>query len=1722
MPTTAELTSTGGFTSGVQSNSVTVTAAPYICTKKTLTGGGALDNVTTYAIRISANDIGYGFAPYGYLDASNITLTDNLPAGAQFVSAQLIDLGDNSTVSTTISQSGGVITAVIPDIIVNRSGTTTWRSNLYELRISVKYNTASGFTAGQTVNNVASLVFTPLGGSPITVTDGSRVSADACINDLQESLVLAAPIVNAVLEKTRGYGVNTDIYPGQTFNYCVNFTNTGNVDLTNAEIIETIPATLRYAGKNFSPTNSYIDHFEYQTNLNTTWTTGPVSGPSPGPDPNNPAEYYTKIKIVLTSPFPPNATLPGYAGTCPSFNFTPATDVTVDTPVQNCVEWTSTTTSLPTNRTACENTITLKPRPTESIVAMGTYHSPGCQAPYTMGQVLTSSLIVSTNQGGADLENPVLMMFPGPTGAFTYVPGSATFLSGTSSLTVTPTFEYIPDYAGTGRFLLRWTFPTGTVLPYGTNMSVSAKFVITNGVTSGQELRSYVSGTNIGSFAHYLGGAPITAVDTYDLNNNGSTTDIIGTSETSYSSCRITVAASASMESVKWVKGQLDADYSRYPASGTTVPGGKADYKLIVKNTGNVPMKNILVVDILPFIGDMGVIDPSARNTEWRPNLAGPITAPAGVTVYYSTAQNPCRDELKAATDPSPFPTGCTVANWSTVPPTDITTVQSLEFDFGSIVLNGGDSLALTWPMRAPVDAPTNGENAWNSFAFVATRTDNNTSLLAAEPIKVGIELAAPAPAYYGDYVWYDTNHNGIQDAGEQGVDGVKVILFQDNGDGVSNPATDTEIGFTVTGNGGKYLFPNLTAGSYYALFFPPTSYSVSLPNQGTNDTIDSDGTVTTYQGAPAYVTSITQLDALEEDLTWDLGIYCGFTPTVSSNSPVAVGGTLSLSASGGGTYSWTGPNNFVSTLANPTIPNVTTANAGTYKVTVDNNGCYASLTVNVLVQACVKPNAGADVHICAPTTDAGLSAMVSGQTWMAVPGNPTSTTIIGKLRRVTGLTANGIYQFVLSSGVGCSDTVRVIRGQMSVAVTPGACNTATNQYALTGTVSFTNALAGILTITDGALSTTASVATSTTAVSFTLAGQTSGSGSHTVSTQLSGCGTDSTLYTAPAACTVAPSCGLNMVVTPGLCLSATNSYVLSGSVTATNVPTSGTLIISSGSFANRTITLPVGNASGTFSYSGLVSTGQTYTVTASYSDSACSPVSTTYTAPVSCSAAPPCSLSAAVTAGQCASATNTYSASVVVSLVNASAGTLTVTLPGASGPISQTIAANTASFTAVFGGLISDGASHTATVSLPGCGTTTATYTAPVACSVAPPCSMSAVITAGLCQTATNTYSSTVVVTVMNPTSGTLAVSDGAQTLAFSTTANSQNTFTAIFTGLISNGASHTVTASLPGCSTTTTVYTAPVSCSVAPICSLTATATVGLCSTATNTYSTTAVVQLTSPMAGTLTVSDGAQSLTFVTTPVSSATYVAVFNGLVSDGAAHAILVSLPGCSSTTTTYTAPASCSITPACGLTVTASGTNCNPATNLYVLSGTITLANSPTSQTLTLTDGSYVRSLTASAGTTTIGFSYTTLTSDGATHTVSVVGSNCGTASTTYSAPASCSVMPPCSLSAVATPGLCASATNTYSNTVLVTLTNPTAGTLTVSEGSRSVPFVVPASIGATTAVATFNGLVSDGLVHTVTITLPGCGTQTITYLAPASCNCVGSVCVPISIRRLK
>ena len=83
----------------------------------------------------------------------------------------------------------------------------------------------------------------------------------------------------------------------------------------------------------------------------------------------------------------------------------------------------------------------------------------------------------------------------------------------------------------------------------------------------------------------------------------------------------------------------------------------------------------------------------------------------------------------------------------------------------------------------------------------------------------------------------------------------------------------------------------------------------------------------------------------------------CDSLGNIGSNAPLCVGSTLNLTASGGDTYAWTGPNGFSSNLQNPSIPNATSANSGTYFCLISSNsGCNGTQSVVVTIGDTAAP----------------------------------------------------------------------------------------------------------------------------------------------------------------------------------------------------------------------------------------------------------------------------------------------------------------------------------------------------------------------------------------------------------------------------------------------------------------------------------------------------------------------------------------------------------------------------------------------------------------------------------------------------------------------------------------------------------------------------------------------------------------------------------------------
>jgi uncharacterized repeat protein (TIGR01451 family) len=122
------------------------------------------------------------------------------------------------------------------------------------------------------------------------------------------------------------------------------------------------------------------------------------------------------------------------------------------------------------------------------------------------------------------------------------------------------------------------------------------------------------------------------------------------------------------------------------------------------------------------------------------------------------------------------------------------------------------------------------------------------------------VVVALPDGASIGDLVWHDVNRNGLREANEVGLPGITVRLLN----AARQPTGQT----TVTGGDGSYSFTRLAPGNYAVEFDVPAGWTLALPNQGLDDNIDSDASVSTRR------TATTTLVLGENDMSWDAGLH--------------------------------------------------------------------------------------------------------------------------------------------------------------------------------------------------------------------------------------------------------------------------------------------------------------------------------------------------------------------------------------------------------------------------------------------------------------------------------------------------------------------------------------------------------------------------------------------------------------------------------------------------------------------------------------------------------------------------------------------------------------------------------------------------------------------------------------------------------------------------------
>jgi hypothetical protein len=103
-----------------------------------------------------------------------------------------------------------------------------------------------------------------------------------------------------------------------------------------------------------------------------------------------------------------------------------------------------------------------------------------------------------------------------------------------------------------------------------------------------------------------------------------------------------------------------------------------------------------------------------------------------------------------------------------------------------------------------------------------------------------------------GNQVWYDTNNDGVRDAGEAPIGGVTVNLFLDaNNNGTIDAGEQTPIKTATTSSNGLYLFENLSEGAYI-VGIPASQFGAGQPLQH----LYTSGTTAAANGTPTETTT--------------------------------------------------------------------------------------------------------------------------------------------------------------------------------------------------------------------------------------------------------------------------------------------------------------------------------------------------------------------------------------------------------------------------------------------------------------------------------------------------------------------------------------------------------------------------------------------------------------------------------------------------------------------------------------------------------------------------------------------------------------------------------------------------------------------------------------------------------------------------------------------------
>ncbi|MGL5330556.1 MAG: SdrD B-like domain-containing protein, partial [Peptostreptococcaceae bacterium] len=418
--------------------------------------------------------------------------------------------------------------------------------------------------------------------------------------------------------------------------------------------------------------------------------------------------------------------------------------------------------------------------------------------------------------------------------------------------------EVIKDFKNSNKTLLRYTIDDFS-LRQNSSFTIEFDTTIKIGATGNIKLNALIGNIDNNAIAQ-SGYTPY--LDENDLDNDNIYDEyiIIG------NEVNISILYYAGLSSNKKVKGAFDLNYSEEPNIGLTYEGGSVDYKLVIKNIGNLIFKYIEIVDILPHIDDSGVIlVNSKRKSEFNIYNISTIKAyimedniivdDANLLIYYSTSYDPVRFSKNnfgndlIGTD----------NDWFIKIPDPITDTKSVKVVLDNLDLLPNQELVIYIRCLAPVGVESE-KIAWNSIAIKSSYENEYNkikNLLPVEPEKVGVKIKESQKGSISGTTWLDKNKDGnIGD--EIGLNGITVRLYSKDNIFLKETVTTND----AFSNFGRYKFNDLDYSTYYIHFISNNNLYITRYNSYSDNKARSNTSLTDFINLSLENKSIKDINA--------------------------------------------------------------------------------------------------------------------------------------------------------------------------------------------------------------------------------------------------------------------------------------------------------------------------------------------------------------------------------------------------------------------------------------------------------------------------------------------------------------------------------------------------------------------------------------------------------------------------------------------------------------------------------------------------------------------------------------------------------------------------------------------------------------------------------------------------------------------------------------------